>query len=148
MATVHKTFGESCTNELKVSADVTQVLPKKTAIEKSKATDTKIPEYTGAVAGKYQWNDRSGGDAVEDLQGEAITKYCWSDRKKTVSIYIEQEGLDDVAEDPFKAESDKTDVSLTIDSVVGKWRTSQLTGLAHEITGVKVAQKKNKHMVS
>ena len=58
---------------------------------------------------EHQWDDRSGGDADKDVQGEAITKYCWSEGKKTVSIC--------------------------------KQRMFKLTGLAHEIAGVKVAQK-------
>ena len=55
------------------------------------------------AAGEYQWDDRSGGDADKDVQGEAISKYSWSDGKKTVSIYIELDGLDDVAEEAFRA---------------------------------------------
>ena len=49
-----------------------------------RTTETKTPEYVGAVAGKYQWDDRPGGDADKDVQGEAITKYSWSDGKNTV----------------------------------------------------------------
>ena len=44
-----------------------------------RTTKTKALEYIGAVAGKYQWDDRPGGDADKDVQGEAITKYCWSE---------------------------------------------------------------------
>ena len=29
----------------------------------SPRTETKAPEYIGALAGKYQWDDRPGGDA-------------------------------------------------------------------------------------
>ena len=105
-----------------------------------RTTETKAPEH--------QWNDRSGGDADKDVQGEAITTYCWLERKTTVSIYLEPDGLDDVADDAFKVESGKTNVSLAIASVAGKRRISKLTGLAHEITGVKVAQKKGKQTVS
>ena len=101
---------------------------------------TKAPEH--------QWDDRSGGDADKDVQGEAITKYCWSEGKNTVNIYIELDGLDDVTDDAFKAESGKTNVSLTIASVADKQRIFTLTGMAHEITGVKVAQKNGKQTVS
>ena len=31
---------------------------------------------------------------TRDVQGEAITKYCWSEGKNTVSIYLELDGLD------------------------------------------------------
>ena len=105
-----------------------------------RTTETKAPEH--------QWDDRSGGDAGKDVQGEAITKYCWSEGKNTVIIYLELDGLDDVTDDAFKVESGKTNVSLTIASVAGKQRIFNLTGLAHEITGVKVAQKKGKQTVS
>ena len=57
-----------------------------------RTTETKAPEHIGAVAGKYQWDDRPGGDADKDVQGEAITKYCWSEGKNTVSIYLELDG--------------------------------------------------------
>ena len=53
-----------------------------------------------------------------------------------------------MTEDAFKAESGKTNVSLIIASVAGKQRIFTLTGLAHEITGVKVVQKKGKQTVS
>ena len=52
--------------------------------------------------------------------------------------------MDDVPEDAFKAESGKTNVSLTIASVAGMPRIFTFTGLSHEITGVQVAQKKGK----
>ena len=88
--------------------------------DKSRTTETKAPEYIGAVAGKYQWDDRPGGDADKDVQGEAITECCYSEGKNTASIYLELDGLDDVGDDAFKLESDKTNVSLTIASVAGK----------------------------
>ena len=53
-----------------------------------------------------------------------------------------------MADDAFKVESGKTNVSLTIASVAGRQRIFKLTGLAHEITGVKVAQQKGKQKVS
>ena len=43
-----------------------------------RTTETKAPEH--------QWDDRSGGDTDKDVQGEAITKYCWSEGKNTVRI--------------------------------------------------------------
>ena len=109
---------------------------------------TKAPEYSGAVDSKYQWDHRPGGASDKDVQGEAITKYCWSEGKNTVSIHLELDGLDDVADDAFKVESDKTNVSLTFASVAGKQRIFKLTGLAHEITGVRVTLKKRKQTVS
>ena len=99
-----------------------------------RTTETKTPEH--------QWDDRSGRDADKDVQGEAITKYCWSEGKNTVSIFLEHDGLDDETDDAFRVESDKTNVSLTIASVVGKQRIFKLTA------GVKVVQKKGKQTVS
>ena len=46
-----------------------------------------------------------------------------------------------------EADSDKTNVSLTIASVASKQRIFKLTCLTHEITGVKVVQKKGKQTV-
>ena len=82
------------------------------------------PRTTQTKAPEHQWDDRSGGDADKHVQGEAITKYA------------------------FRVESGKTNVSLTIASVAGKQRIFKLIGLAHEITGVNVAQKKGKQTVS
>ena len=107
-----------------------------------RTSETKAPEYIGAVAGKCQWDDRPGGDADKDVQGEAITKYCWSEVKKTVSIYLELDGLDDVADDAFRVESDKTNVPLTFAPFAGQQRIFKLAGLAHEITGVRLPRRK------
>ena len=86
--------------------------------------------------------------ADKDVHGEAITKYSWSEGLNAVNIYLELDGLDDVTEDAFKTESGKTNVSPSIASVAGKQRIFTLPGLAHEIEGVKVAQKKGKQTVS
>ena len=101
-------------------------------------TDDRVQE----AAGEYQWNDRSGGDADKDVQGEATSKYSSSDEKKTVSIYIELAGLDDVVEEAFRAGAGDTA------SVASKQRLFRLTGLANEIAGVKVAQKKGKQLIN
>ena len=101
---------------------------------------TKAPEH--------QWDDDQVEAPARTSDGEAITKYCWSEGKNRVSIDIQLDGLDDVTDAAFKAESGKTNASLTIASVAGKQRIFKLAGLAHEITGVKVAQKKGKQTVS
>ena len=111
-----------------------KVADKSVAVQRQvsqRTTETNAPEYIEAVAGKYQWDDRPGGDADKDVQGEAITKYCWSEGRNTVSIHLELDGLDDVTDDAFKVESGKTNVSLTIASVAGKQRIFKLTGLTH-----------------
>ena len=66
---------------------------------------------------------------TRDVQGEAITKYCW---KNTANFYLELGCID--------RRIWATNVSLTITSV-NKQRIFKLIGLAHEITGVNVAQK-------
>ena len=63
---------------------LTYQLDQKT-VEELEATETKAPEYIGAAAGKHQRDDRSGGDADKDVQGEAISKYSWSNRKKMMT---------------------------------------------------------------
>ena len=45
--------------------------------------------------GKYQWDDRTGSDADQDVQGEAFNKNSWSDGKKMVSFYTELDDLND-----------------------------------------------------
>ena len=55
--------------------------------------------YTGGDmqlwCGKYQWDDRTGSDADQDVQGEAFNKNSWSDGKKTVSFNTELVDLND-----------------------------------------------------
>ena len=45
---------------------------------KTRTTETNAP--------KHQQDDRSGGDADKDVQGEAITKHCWFGGKKMISF--------------------------------------------------------------
>ena len=45
-----------------------------------------LPRTTETKAPQHRWDDRPGGDADKDVQGEAITKYCWSEGKNTVGI--------------------------------------------------------------
>eukprot|EP00448_Togula_jolla_P017231 CAMPEP_0170591918 /NCGR_PEP_ID=MMETSP0224-20130122/12659_1 /TAXON_ID=285029 /ORGANISM="Togula jolla, Strain CCCM 725" /LENGTH=250 /DNA_ID=CAMNT_0010915813 /DNA_START=86 /DNA_END=838 /DNA_ORIENTATION=+ len=115
--------------------------------EKPKAP-TGPPVWEGAAAGKYQWDDsRTGGDADKDIGGEAITKYSWADGKKLVSIYIELEGLDEVADDALTTESGEKEVSLTIASIKGQKKRFAVTGLFSEIDGVKLQRKMGKNTV-
>merc|ERR1712129_672016 len=97
--------------------------------------------WGGFVACKYQW------DADKDVQGEAISKYSWSDGKKTVSIYIELEGLDDLADDDFVVNSGEREVSMGIAALAGKRRKFTLANLAEDIDGVKLVRKKGKSTV-
>eukprot|EP00418_Pyrodinium_bahamense_P059053 CAMPEP_0179174554 /NCGR_PEP_ID=MMETSP0796-20121207/86181_1 /TAXON_ID=73915 /ORGANISM="Pyrodinium bahamense, Strain pbaha01" /LENGTH=238 /DNA_ID=CAMNT_0020877851 /DNA_START=67 /DNA_END=783 /DNA_ORIENTATION=+ len=101
--------------------------------------------YEGAAAGKYNWDENA--KKVEVEMGEAITKYSWADGKKRVSIYIEMDGLDDVADDALTTTSGEKEVSLTIASIGGKKRRFALAGLFAEIEGVKLERKKGKNTV-
>ena len=64
---------------------------------------------------------RSGGDADKDVHGEAITKCCWSEGKKIVSTCKQR---------LFK-----------LTATVCTQQIFKLNDLAHEISGVNVAQK-------
>ena len=44
------------------------------------------PKTTVTKAPEHQHYDRSSGDEDRDVQGEAITKYSWSEGKNTVNI--------------------------------------------------------------
>eukprot|EP00928_Gymnodinium_smaydae_P059417 TRINITY_DN4273_c0_g3_i6.p1 TRINITY_DN4273_c0_g3~~TRINITY_DN4273_c0_g3_i6.p1 ORF type:complete len:218 (+),score=93.10 TRINITY_DN4273_c0_g3_i6:184-837(+) len=103
-------------------------------------------EYEGACKGKYNWTEKSG-ESADHSQGEAITKYSWSDGKKQVSIYIELDGLDELADDAFVTDSGANEVSLTIAGLGGKRRRFAMTGLSNEITGVKLQRKMGKNTV-
>ena len=43
------------------------------------------PRTTETIVLEHQQDDRSGGDADNDVQGEALTKHCWSGGKKMIS---------------------------------------------------------------
>jgi hypothetical protein len=117
--------------------------------KKPKKPEEKKPvQYEGAAAGKYNWDEPAKGkDADKDVQGEAINKYSWSDGKKQVSIYIELDGLDEVAEDALTTESGEKEVSFTIASIGGKRRRFAVSNLSNEIDGVKLQRKLGKNTV-
>ena len=66
------------------------VAVEETTAEKATATEngTKAPKDIEAAAGKYQWDDRTGSDADQEVQSDAFNNYVWSDGKKTVSISV------------------------------------------------------------
>merc|ERR1719343_1736095 len=76
--------------------------------------------------------------------GEAITKYGWSDGKKKVDIFIEDEGLKGITKDDVKTTSGETEASIEIANFGGKKRTLTLKGLSSESDGVDVALKLDK----
>jgi len=121
--------------------------------EKAEAEEKPKPEsYDGIVTGKYQWDKDGSGkkDADADNAGQAITKYSWSDGKKTVSVYVELPGLDDVPEDKISVTSGEKEAVLTIDGVgtPPKKRSLSLKGLSEEIDGAKFTKKTGKNTVA
>ena len=71
--------------------EILQIQYTDTVADKSVAVQRQVsPRTTETKAPEHQWDDRSGGDADKDVQGEAITKYCWSEGKKTVSVCTQQ----------------------------------------------------------
>eukprot|EP00927_Polykrikos_kofoidii_P053166 TRINITY_DN4740_c0_g1_i1.p1 TRINITY_DN4740_c0_g1~~TRINITY_DN4740_c0_g1_i1.p1 ORF type:complete len:223 (+),score=49.64 TRINITY_DN4740_c0_g1_i1:118-786(+) len=105
--------------------------------------------YDGVVSGKYNWNGDIENTSVEVDGGCEITQYSWADGK-TVTIYVELEGLDDVSADQIAVTTGKTEFNLTF-AAVGKppkKRVLKLQSLFGEITGAKATQKKGKNMVS
>merc|ERR1719282_756183 len=80
-------------------------------------------------------------------EGAAAGKYSWSDGKKAVSIYIEMDGLDEVADDSFSISSGESDVTFTIAAIGGKKRTFAMKDLANEIDGSKFVRKLGKNTV-
>ena len=57
-------------------SEIQFAIAEETATEQPQA-ETKAPKYIGAVAGKYQWDDRPGGNADREVQHDTISKYCW-----------------------------------------------------------------------
>mmetsp|Transcript_85673 Transcript_85673/g.247387 ORF Transcript_85673/g.247387 Transcript_85673/m.247387 type:complete len:139 (-) Transcript_85673:128-544(-) len=112
-------------------------------------TQSKPVVWVGCARGKYQWDDsvKKRGDADVDLQGEAITKYSWSDGKKVVSIYLELPGIDDVPDSALHLESDDREVLLVIPNLRGKRRKFTLAHLPTAIDSAKVARRKGKDTV-
>mmetsp|Transcript_34438 Transcript_34438/g.67938 ORF Transcript_34438/g.67938 Transcript_34438/m.67938 type:complete len:207 (-) Transcript_34438:120-740(-) len=116
-----------------------------------KAEEAPKPEtYDGVVTGKYQWDKEGPGKKdADDMAGQAITKYAWSDGKKTVSVYVELPGLDDVPEDKISVASGEKEASLTIEAIgtPPKKRSLALKGLSEEIDGAKFTKKTGKNTV-
>ena len=127
--------------------------------EKSDALETpKIVEEPKAAEKpeKQPKVEKTRGEVKPEMQPKveiprsapvAISKYGWSDGKKAVSIYIELDGLDDVADDGLAVESKEREVSMTIASLSGKTRRFALASLAEDIGGVNVVRKKGKNTV-
>ena len=79
------------------------------------------PRTTETKADEHQQDDRSGGDANKDIQGESFTKHCWSGGKKVISICKQR--------------------FFTLTITVCTLHFLKIIDLAHEIPGVNVAQK-------
>lgn len=104
-------------------------------------------EWEGAAKGKYNWGESSTAASADNVGGEAITKYSWSDGKEQVSIYIELDGLDDVDEGALSTESGERSVSFTFVSIGGQRRCFQLANLAHGISEVRMQRMLGRNQV-
>ena len=106
----HRAIGEMA-NGRNQHIEIPQIHYNDEVADESVAVQRQIsPRTTETKAPEHQRDDRPGGDADKDVQGEAITKYSWSEGKNAVNIYLELDGLDDVTEDASKAECGKTNV--------------------------------------
>ena len=91
----HRAIGEMA-NPRNQHIEMPQIQYTDKVADESVAVQRQVsPRTTETKAPEHQWVDRSSGDADEDVQGEAIDKYCWSEGKNTVNIYLELDGLDD-----------------------------------------------------
>lgn len=115
-------------------------------------TEEKATTYEGVVTGKYAWTGDDKPKDAEATAGAEITKYSYSDGKKSVSVYVELDGLDDVPDDKITTSVDgETKVELVIAAIgtPAKKRVLILNGLFAEITGAKATNKgKGKNMIS
>eukprot|EP00927_Polykrikos_kofoidii_P065105 TRINITY_DN608_c0_g1_i3.p1 TRINITY_DN608_c0_g1~~TRINITY_DN608_c0_g1_i3.p1 ORF type:complete len:243 (-),score=50.03 TRINITY_DN608_c0_g1_i3:130-858(-) len=127
----------------------TATAPAEQKQEETQSTENKNSAYEGVVTGKYSWGGDVANKNAEVDAGCEITKYSWSDGK-SVSIYVELEGLDDVSDDQITTKNTEKEVTLTIGAIGNppKKRVLQLRSLFSEITGAKATQKKGKNMIS
>ena len=115
----HRAIGEMARNQ---HMEIPQIQYSDKVVDESIAVQRQIsPRNTETKAPEHQQDDRSGGDADNHVQFEAITKHCWSGGKKMTSICKQR----------F--------FNLTI--TVCTQQIFKLVDLAHEIPGVKVAKK-------
>lgn len=134
----------AATDEPEVKKAEEETKEEETKEEEKKEEPPKPVEYEGSCAGKYKFGEDT--KAVEVDMGAAITAYSWSDGKKRVSIYVEMDGLDAVADDKITHTNGETEVTLTIE-IGGKARKLALPGLYAEIDGCKMERKKGKNTV-
>lgn len=81
-----------------------------------------------------------------EKKAKLISGYSWADGKKTVKVYIEIEGLDDVAEDKIEINTTSTSFSLTIHMPDTDY-TLQLQELYDEIKDCVVKKKNGNRLV-
>ena len=82
----HRAIGEMA-NPSNQHIEIPQIQYTDKVADESVAVQRHIsPRTTGSKAPEHQQDDRSGGDADKDVQGEAVTKYSWSGGKKMISI--------------------------------------------------------------
>ena len=117
----HRAIGEMA-NPRNQHIEIPQIQCTDKVADESVAVQRQIsPSTTETKAPEHQQDDRPGGDADKDVQGEAITKHCWSGGKKMISICKQ--------------------LLFNLTVTVCTQQIFKLIDLAHEIPGVKVAQK-------
>lgn len=136
-----------CTGE----ANPKTLIPEEGDKENLTAGNAEEPNVRAGYGGKYAWasDTTNKTDADADVIGDAITKYGWSDGKKVVSIYVELDGLDEVADDALHVESEDRSVALNIAAIGSppKQRRLALGNLAKDIDGVKLVRKPGKNTI-
>ena len=107
------------------------------------------PKFEGCAAGKYNWSGTEGGktDAADGAVGSCITDYAFGDGPKKASVYVDLDGLDDVADDAMSlvlVSPKKVEFSITIG---GEDRKLTLNHIFSEVTAVKILRKPGKNRV-
>ena len=107
------------------------------------------PKFEGCAAGKYNWSGTEGGktDAADGAVGSRITDYAFGDGPKKASVYVDLDGLDDVADDAMSlvlVSPKKVEFSITIG---GEDRKLTLNHIFSEVTAVKILRKPGKNRV-
>jgi len=107
------------------------------------------PAFEGCAKGKYDWAGTAGGKvaAKDGAVGSRITDYAFGDGPKKASVYVDLEGLDDVADADMAATlvaPTKLEFSVTIG---GAARKLTLTPLLEPCSAAKILRKPGKNRV-
>ena len=81
----HRRATGEMANQMNHHIEMPQIQYTDKVADESVAVQRQIsPRTTETKAPEHQQDDRSGGDADKDVQGEAITEHCWSGGKKII----------------------------------------------------------------